>query len=45
MRYEVFLAVLPHSEDEAKSLKDIAQLIGLAIYTHTDWTRAEPLLG
>ena len=41
MTHETVLAVLPHSEDEAKSLKDIAQLIGLAIYTHTDWTRAE----
>jgi hypothetical protein len=35
------LAALPNSEVEAKSLKDIAQLIGLEISTHNDWLRAE----
>ena len=41
MTPETVLAALPHCEAEAKSLKDIAQVIGLAIYTHTDWIRAE----
>jgi hypothetical protein len=41
MRYEVVLAVLPNSKADAKSLKDIAQVIGIEIYTHTDWIRAE----
>ena len=41
MTHETVLAALPHSEAEAKSLKDIAQAIGLKIYTHTDWIRAE----
>jgi hypothetical protein len=41
MTHETVLAALPHSEAEAKSLKDIAQVIGLEIYTHTDWIRAE----
>ena len=41
MTHENVLAALPNSEDEAKSLKDIAQVIGLEIYTHMDWIRAE----
>jgi hypothetical protein len=41
MTHETVLAALPNSEAEAKSLKDIAQVIGLEIYTHTDWIRAE----
>jgi hypothetical protein len=41
MTHESVLAALPNSEAEAKSLKDIAQAIGLEIYTHTDWIRAE----
>lgn len=41
MTHETVLATLLNSEAEAKSLKDIAQLIGLAIYTYTDWIRAE----
>jgi hypothetical protein len=39
--HNTILAGLPHSEDGAKSLKDIAQVIGLAVYTHIDWIRAE----
>ena len=41
MTHETVLAALPNSEAEAKSLKDIAHAIGLEIYTHTDWIRAE----
>ena len=41
MSHEAVLAALSHSESEAKSLKEIAQVIGLEIYTHTDWIRAE----
>lgn len=41
MTYEVVLAALPDSEAEAKSLKDIAHVIGLEISSHTDWIRAE----
>jgi hypothetical protein len=35
------LAVLPNSEEEALSMKEIAQAIGLEISTYTDWLRAE----
>jgi len=41
MTHETVLAALPHNEAEAKSLKDIAQEIGLAASTHTDWIRAQ----
>jgi predicted transcriptional regulator len=41
MSHESVLAALPNSKDEAKSLKDIAQSIGLATSKHTDWIRAE----
>ena len=41
MSHEAVLAALPNSKDEAKSLKDIAQSIGLEIATHADWIRAE----
>ena len=41
MTHEAVLAALPNSEAEAKSLKDLAQLIGLQISSHTDWIRAE----
>jgi hypothetical protein len=41
MSHEVVLAALPNNKDAAKSLKDIAQSIGLEISTHTDWIRAE----
>jgi hypothetical protein len=41
MTHETVLAALPNSEAEAKSLKDIAQVIGLEISSHTDWIRAE----
>ncbi len=35
------MAVLPDNKEEAKSLKEIAQAMGLEISTHTDWIRAE----
>jgi hypothetical protein len=35
------LAVLPSSKEEALSMKEIAEAIGLEISTHTDWLRAE----
>jgi len=35
------LAAPPNSEAEAKSLKDIAQDIGLETSKHTDWIRAQ----
>ncbi len=41
MSHEVVLAALPNSEADAKSLKDIAMAIGLDIFSHTDWIRAE----
>jgi predicted transcriptional regulator len=41
MSHEAVLAALPNSEDEARSLKDIAETIGLATSTYTDWIRAE----
>ena len=41
MRHEVVLAALPNTKEEARSLKDIAEAIGLEISTHTDWIRAE----
>lgn len=44
MTHETVLAALPNSKDDAKSLKDIAQVIGLQISSHTDWIRAERTL-
>ena len=41
MSHEAVLAALPNTKEEARSLKDIAQLIGLEIATHADWIRAE----
>ena len=41
MSHEVVLAALPNTKEEARSLKDIAQSIGLEIATHADWIRAE----
>jgi predicted transcriptional regulator len=41
MSHEVVLAALPNTKEEARSLKDIAEAIGLEISTHTDWIRAE----
>jgi len=41
MSHEVVLAALPNNKEEARSLKDIAEAIGLATSTYTDWIRAE----
>ena len=41
MSHEAVLAALPNSKDEARSLKDIAEAIGLATSSYTDWIRAE----
>ena len=45
MSHEVVLAALPNTKEEARSLKDIAQSIGLEIATHADWIRAEKEAG
>jgi hypothetical protein len=44
INHEVVLAVLPSSKEEALSIKEIAEAIGLDITTHTDWFRAERVL-
>lgn len=41
MDHESILVVLPSSKEEAQSMKEIAQAIGLNTSTHTDWIRAE----
>ncbi len=41
MNPESVLAALPDNKEEAKSLKEIAQAMGLEVSTHTDWIRAE----
>lgn len=41
MDHESLLVVLPSSRVDAKSMKEIAQSMGLEISTHTDWIRAE----
>ena len=38
---EAILAVLPDSKDDAKSLKEIANEMGLDITTYVDWIRVE----
>jgi hypothetical protein len=41
MNHEAVLAVLPSSKEEAKSLKEVAQAVGLEVSTYTDWIRTE----
>src|SRR5512136_3006332 len=41
MNHGTVLAALPDHEEEAISMKEIAQAIGLEISTHADWIRAE----
>ena len=41
MNSEAVLAVLPNNKEDAKSLKEIAQAIGLDITSYVDWIRAE----
>jgi predicted transcriptional regulator len=39
LNQEDVLAVLPDSKEEAKSIKEIAQAMGIEITTHMDWVR------
>jgi hypothetical protein len=41
MNHDDVLAVLPESREEAKSIKEIAQAMGLEISSYVDWVRAE----
>ena len=41
MNQEEILAVLPHSEAEAKSLREIAQAMGLETSSYASWIKAE----
>ena len=41
MNQEAVLAVLPDSKDDAKSLKEIANEMGLDITAYVDWIRVE----
>ena len=41
MNHEAILAVLPDSKDDALSLKEIAQELGLEMNSYVDWIRAE----
>ena len=41
MNQEAVLAALPDSRDDAKSLKEIANEMGLDINTYVDWIRVE----
>ena len=41
MNQEAILAVLPDSKDDAKSLKEIANEMGLDVTAYVDWIRVE----
>lgn len=41
MNHDAILEALPASEEEAKSLKEIALAMGLDISSYIDWVRAE----
>jgi len=41
MNYDDVLAVLPDSREEANSINEIAQAMGLEISSYVDWVRAE----
>ena len=41
MNHDDVLAVLPDSKEEAKSIKEIAQAMGLEVSSYVDWVRAE----
>ena len=41
MNQEAILAVLPSSKDDAKSLKEIANEMGLDITAYVDWIRVK----
>ena len=40
MNHEAVLAILQDSESEAKSLKEIAEALGIDITRYADWIRA-----
>lgn len=44
MNPEAVLAVLSDNKEDAKSMKEIAQAMGLEISTHTDWIRTQRIL-
>ena len=39
MNHEAVLAVLPNTESDAKSLKEIAEALGIDIIKYADWIR------
>ena len=39
MKQEEVLAVLPNSKEDAVSIREIAQAMGIEIATHMDWVR------
>jgi len=39
MNHDTILAVLPDSKDDALSLKEIAQALGLEMNSYIDWIR------
>jgi hypothetical protein len=39
LKQEEVLAVLPDSKEEAVSIREIAQAMGIEIATHMDWVR------
>jgi hypothetical protein len=41
MNHEAILAALPDNKEEARSLKEIAEVMGLDIATYIDWIRVE----
>jgi hypothetical protein len=41
MNHEAILAALPDNKEEARSLKEIAETMGLDIATYIDWIRVE----
>ncbi|OPY50653.1 MAG: hypothetical protein A4E48_01805 [Methanosaeta sp. PtaU1.Bin060] len=41
MNHEAILTVLPECKDDAKSLKEIAEALGLEINSYIDWIRIE----
>jgi hypothetical protein len=44
MNYEPLLAVLPDNKEDAKSMKEIAQAMGLDISSHASWIREQRTL-
>ncbi len=41
MNHEMVLAALPNRVEDARSMKEIAQTMGIEISTYVDWIRAE----